>query len=955
MSVADGLEARVFAAEPMVRQPVAVEFDDRGRLWVIQYLQYPNPSGLNRVQVDRYSRTVYDRVPEPPPRGPKGSDRVTILEDTDRDGRADRARDFVSGLNLASGLAFGYGGVFILQTPYLLFYPDRDRDDRPDRDPDVLLEGFGIEDAHSVANSLTWGPDGWLYGLQGSTVTARVRGVEFQQGVWRYHPISRRFELFCEGGGNMWGLDFDRAGNLFASTNVGGFVMLHGVQGGYYWKSFGKHGPLHNPHTYGYFDHVRHDGVRGGHVTVGGLFYEADAFPDAWRGRYIAADLLGHEVHWHEVHRRGSTFRARQGGDLLRANDTWFAPTDMTLGPDGALYITDWHDKRTAHPDPDADWDRSNGRIFAVSARGARPAPTPDLAALSDGELVALLGHPNTWYRRKARRLLAERRAVGVSDGLRRTALEGRGVEALEAFWAHYGCVGFDEDLAHRLMGHPDADVRAWAVRLSGDEPAVSPRVAARLVAMAGSEPDVTVRSQLACTAQRLAPGVGLEVADRLLVRDLDLDDPHLPHLLWWAVERHALAAIDDTLARFTRPEAWQSKTTRTAILGRLIRRFAQVRSETADSACARLLASAPTDDALRTLMAALDEGTLGRRAESVAQPLVHAVDAAAARDSADVSTTRMAARLGSRLALDRARAMAADRAASETDRLEMLDLLNEIKDRGSVPALLDLATRVDSAAVRSAAMRALGRFEDDSIASALLAVYPRQDEAWRSRARELLLSRASWARAFLTAVDHGEVPAEGVTIDQLGRVGSLGEPSLEALVRKRWGMNRGATPEEKLAEVRRLNNDLRAAPGDPARGRLVFRERCASCHRLHGEGEQIGPDLTFANRKDRDFLLVSLVDPSGVVRKEFQSYTVQTNDGRVLTGLIVEQAPDSVTLRDAKGERTTIARAEVEDLKESAASLMPESLYRDIAPDQLRDLFGYLQSEQPRVERERP
>src|SRR5580692_10485653 len=130
-SVADGLRATMFAGEPEIRQPILVKFDDRGRLWTIQYLQYPNPAGLKRVAVDRYSRTVYDRVPEPPPRGPGGADRITILEDVDGDGRADRARDFVTGLSLASGLAFGRGGVFVLQAPYLLFYPDRDRDDRP--------------------------------------------------------------------------------------------------------------------------------------------------------------------------------------------------------------------------------------------------------------------------------------------------------------------------------------------------------------------------------------------------------------------------------------------------------------------------------------------------------------------------------------------------------------------------------------------------------------------------------------------------------------------------------------------------------------------------------------------------------------------------------------------------------------------------------------------------------
>ena len=196
MTLPKGFRASLVAAEPAVRQPVAIDFDERGRLWVMQYLQYPNPAGLKRVKVDRYSRTVYDRVPEPPPRGPRGADRLTILAD---DGKL--GKDFIGGLNLASGFAFGHGGVYVLQVPYLLFYPDRNRDDVPDADPEVLLTGFGMEDAHSVANSLTWGPDGWLYGCQGSTVTANIRGIEFQQGVWRYHPLTKRFELFCEGGG----------------------------------------------------------------------------------------------------------------------------------------------------------------------------------------------------------------------------------------------------------------------------------------------------------------------------------------------------------------------------------------------------------------------------------------------------------------------------------------------------------------------------------------------------------------------------------------------------------------------------------------------------------------------------------------------------------------------------------------------------------------------------------
>ncbi|MFO0947593.1 MAG: PVC-type heme-binding CxxCH protein [Planctomycetota bacterium] len=326
MTVPPGFSVSLYAHEPRIRQPVAIEFDSKGRLWVLQYLQYPNPAGLNRAKVDRYSRTIYDRVPEPPPKGPKGADRVTILEDTDGDFVADTAKDFVDGLNLATGIAFGHGGVYILQVPYLLFYSDRNGDDLPDGDPEVLLTGFGMEDAHSVANSLTWGPDGWLYGCQGSTVTANIRGIEFQQGVWRFHPRTKRFELFCEGGGNSWGLDFDEHGNLFYSTNNGPFCMLHGVQGGYYWKSFGKHGALHNPHAYGYFEHVLHENFKGGHVTVGGFFYSGSSFPEPFRGKYIGGNLLSHDVYWHDVRPHGSTFRSRHGGELLLSNDTWLCP-----------------------------------------------------------------------------------------------------------------------------------------------------------------------------------------------------------------------------------------------------------------------------------------------------------------------------------------------------------------------------------------------------------------------------------------------------------------------------------------------------------------------------------------------------------------------------------------------------------------------------------------------------
>jgi putative heme-binding domain-containing protein len=244
--------------------------------------------------------------------------------------------------------------------------------------------------------------------------------------------------------------------------------------------------------------------------------------------------------------------------------------------------------------------------------------------------------------------------------------------------------------------------------------------------------------------------------------------------------------------------------------------------------------------------------------------------------------------------------------------------------------------------------MAALGRYEDPAVAAALLTAYPHHAEPWRRRARELFWSRASWARLYLAEIDRGKLSPGEATLDQLGGFPALQAPDLARIIRKHWGTSRGPTREERLAEVRRLKNDLRAGPGDPARGHRLFRDRCASCHRLHGEGETIGPDLTFANRKDRDFLLVSLVDPSGVVRKEFQTSQVATKDGRVLSGLIVEQSPETLTLCDPKAQRTRIARADIEEVKGSEVSLMPESLYKEFNPQELRDLFRFLQNDPP-------
>ncbi len=978
MRTADGLAVQLFACEPEVRQPILVKCDERGRLWTIQYLQYPNPAGLKRVKVDRFSRTAYDRIPEPTPQGPKGADRITICEDTDGDGKADRFKDFVDGLNLCTGLAFGHGGVWVLQVPYLLFYSDRNRDDVPDGDPEVVLEGFGMEDAQSLVNHLTWGPDGWLYGVTGSTVTNKVRGLEFQQAVWRYHPRSRRFELFCEGGGNLFGLTFDADGNLFASSN-GSMLALHAVQGAYYAKAFDKHGPLHNPHAYGHFEHLRFTGPARG-PTPGGTVYLGDSLPASFHGTLLCCDFLDHSASSYRLSRRGSTFQAAFAGRLLDSRDTWFCAPDLCYGPDGSVYICDFHDRRTAHPDPDADWDRSNGRIYRIAAQGTRPVKGLDLARKSSRELVELLRHPNGWFAAQSRVLLAARRDRSVWPALRAFATQTKDPRlALQGLWGLYVSGGWDDDLGRELLDHPGEHVRSWTVRLLGDEGRVGPATARRLAELASTEPSVLVRAQLAATARRLPGKDGLPLVERLLKRDLDRDDPHVPLLLWWALADRALTDQLQVLDFFTQAENLTSNLVRFT-LPRLIRRYAAEGSRPGYEASVRLLragsisngSARPAADA-SSLLAALDQGLSERGAVLGGMGVGRLfTGSAGAQSSPDQPRRRtfepldaglqslvrdrwqedrdqpLRLRLAIRAGVEEAEAHLLKRLSAGKDVTALLAILEELGHPSCVPFVLPLIDPLQPVPVQQAALAVLARFAAPETTETLLRQYDRLTPAVRSRVRDVLFSRRESARVFLARVDEKKIAAGDVPLEQLRRLALFQDSQVEALVRKHWGNIKPGTPEEKLADMRRFANDLRAGTGDRTRGKELFKQHCATCHRLFGEGGQLGPDLTGFARGDTEALLASLVDPSAVIRKEFLSQVITTRQGVTHTGLIVEQDGGSLTLANAQNNRTRIRRDDVEEMYVSPTSLMPERLLDALTPLQRRDLFRYLQGNEP-------
>jgi putative membrane-bound dehydrogenase-like protein len=968
MTVADGLAASLFAHEPEVRQPIFCKCDDRGRLWTIQYLQYPNPAGLKRVKVDRYSRTVYDRQPEPPPHGPRGADRITICEDTDGDGRADRFRDFVDGLNLCTGLEFGYGGVFVIQAPYLLFYPDRNHDDVPDGDPEVLLEGFGLEDAQSLANHLTWGPDGWLYGLNGSTTTCQIRGLEFQQGVWRYHPRTREFELFCEGGGNVFGLTFDREGRLFYSSNGG--LFWHGLQGAYYEKNFGKHGPLHNLYAYGHFKNVTHTGETG-RPNTGATIYQGTTFPPPFHNAFLCGDFLSHTASWWQVSPAGATVTAKLGGLLLNSHDTWFGATDVCLAPDGAVFVTDFHDQRTAHPDPDARWDDSNGRIYRLQGVNAPASSLPDLSTLPAAELARLLTSPNGWLAQRALRRLAEQPDAAVIPALRaELAADVPAPRALAAVWGLNAVGGLDESATLAALAHPAPAVRVWAIRLTGDRREATAAVANRLVELAQDNPPAEVAAQLACSARRFPADLGLALLSPLLRRDVAVQDPFVPWLLWWGLVEHSVSGRETVLELFTGTGGWSSAHLK-ANQPRLMRRYAAEGTAAGYDACVRLYWGAPgteRENQLKSLLQGLTErsrvlgpattaGLFDQLAGAAATPAGPAERQALEPVSGDLQTVLSALlrdqpddslrlRLGLEAGLPpaRERLRAGLNVAGDPAVLKArLALLADYPDAALVPALLGLVQSALPNDIREVSLRALQPFVNAELGERLLELDARADAALQPRLRGVLLSKPETALLLLRKVEAGEIPAESLAVEQLRPLALFENEEVNELVRRFWGQIQPGTPEEKLADIRRFTNDLRAGAGDASRGEALFVKHCGTCHKVRGVGGNLGPELTATVKGDLVSLLGNIVDPSAVVKKEYLTHVAQTKTGTIVSGLLVEEDAGSVTLADAKNQRTRLSRDQLEELSISTTSIMPERLLEQLSPQELRDLFAWL------------
>jgi putative heme-binding domain-containing protein len=976
LRIPSDLQLDLLLQDPLVANPLYLQFDERGRMWLVEYRQYPWPAGLKLVSRDNVWRNVYDPPFAPPPPHAadspfRGRDRISIHEDTDGDGKFDKHQVFLDGLNLATAALPGRGGAFVMNPPYLLFYPDSNQDGQPETEtPRILLSGFGIEDTHSIANSLRWGPDGWIYGTHGSTVSASIvrHGEDNKpvagetpthtmgQFVWRYHPERHLYEVFAEGGGNAFGIEFDSAGRVYSGHNGGDTRGFYYVQGGYYLKNFGKHGSHSNPFTFGYYPAMKAPPVE--RFTHTFEIYEGEALPERYRGKLFGTAPHSHYVVASEVFADGSSRQSRDMGKVMAAGDQpkddWFSPVDIQTGPDGNLYVADWYAVQVNHyKGHEGQTNPEMGRVYRLRSPGGAADTRIDLTRANNQELVEKwLVHPNRWQRETALRLLGERKAKDVAPQLLKLLVRDNERDGLKGLWGLYQTGGFNGETAQIALQHPQLMVRAWAVRLLGDEAGfgvslvADPAIAKLLRELALSDPSVEVRLQVACTARRLPSRIGLELIGSLLSHQADAEDVFLPQATWWGVESLAddRAAIVDW-AKVT--DHWRSPVAIKAnLFPNLVRRYAMLGSQADLEVCAAVMAAAPTAEQREQLVGGFLQAYQGRTLPQLPEPLLEELSKVRGPFA-----TLLGLRRGSAEALQRVLGEITNATVAESERLEYIQTLGEVRGGGAeaISRLLAILSDKPTEPIAAATLDALQNYAEPEIGAELLGRYGNLPEGIRPTVLSVLASREAWAAPLLEAVGSGQVRTDEIPDELVQRMRLLPNEQLVARLAELFPSS--VDDEAQLdARAEQIAAILQQGQGNPLAGQDLFHgaASCGKCHRMFGRGGEIGPDLTSYNRSMIKLMLTAVTKPSAEIREGYETLTVATIDGRVVSGFRLEENDEVLVLRNAEGQTLTIPLDELEEQAPGKLSLMPSGLLDKLTDAQIRDLFAFLTSTTP-------
>jgi putative membrane-bound dehydrogenase-like protein len=927
MTVPPGFSVEVVASEPDLINPTAMTFDEQGRIWVCESVEYPRSEpGV-------------------------GKDRIKVLEDTKGTGKIDKVTVFADGLNIPSGIAVGHGGVWVANSPDLLFYkigPDLKAAGKPE----VVVTGFGRADTHELPNSLTWGPDGWLYGLNGvfnpSTIKQGDRTWNFTCALFRIHPKTREFQVWAEGTSNPWGIAYDPEGSAFVSACVIDHLW-HLVETGYYHRQGGPY----PPYTWKIDSIVKHKHQKAAYCGI--HYFDSDAYPEEYRDKLYMGNIHGGCINSDELTRDGATYFGKPRPDFLTANDAWFMPVAQKTGPDGCLYILDWYDRyhcyQDARRDPDGI-DRLNGRLYRVRYKETPRAPKFDLSKETDDQLIARLGSPNVFFRDLAQRILTERASPVLSEKLERVILDETvpRKQRLHSLFARVAGGPISGDFQAKLLAHTDPTFRAWAIRAAANQPGRLDFATQRaLNQFASIEKSADVLLQVASAARKLEPALAFNVWLGVLTQCGD--DKLIPHIVWQnlhpKLEDHAVAFVTlltrqgplnfasfDEIVKRSTDRILSARTVDVKAVAGLIELVVGKQGE-ARPALARGM--------LQAIAARIQTGEIkGKLSEELRVALGPIMEKVDVGNALKFDAAVLAASFKEPKALEKMReTFASD--APEPRRLQALDALVAANDAGVLKGLAPILAGQGSADFRGKVLGALPRLNAPETAAVILEAFPKLEGDLAGRAIDALATRAVWGKALVSAVEAKKVPAAAVNVNQIRKLLALKDDDLTKKTTSIWGRLREDRNPEREKVVKDMEDVLRKTRGDAMKGIAVFTRLCAQCHKIHGEGQEVGPDLTGNGRSTFAQLLSNVFDPSLVIGAGYQAVTVTTARGQVITGLLVEESPQRVVLKLQGGKVETIARGDIDEYNPSKLSLMPEGLEKQLSAQEAADLFAFL------------
>jgi putative membrane-bound dehydrogenase-like protein len=894
----DGLQVDLAACEPNVIDPVAIRFDENGRMWVVEMRDYPN----NKVT------------------GPDTRSRLSVLDDRDGDGFYETAAVVTDDLRFATGIQPWNGGVFVTMAGRVIYLKDTNGDDKPDIN-EVWYAGFSEENQQLRANHPRLSLDNHIYianGLRGGEIVdARqpdakplsISGMDF-----RFDPFTRRCEAVS--GVGQFGLTFDDYNNRFICSNRN--PAMHVVLEDWHLKKnplvavpavstdVAKAGeqsrlfPIGKPWTT--------SNLHAGQFTAAcGLeIYRGDALPSAYYADIFVCDPTAHVVHREVKKPKGATFTSfavGRGREFLASPDQWFSPVNLETGPDGALYVVDMYRAVIEHPEwmpielrerPDLLHGNDLGRVYRIVPEGFRRPPMPRLADLTNDDLVDMLADPNAWKRETAARLLLERQEKTAKRQLRQVALQNDSrLARIHALWLLNGLQLLDDDVLLSVLDDDDARVVEQATILAESRLAKSDQLRNK-VAMLISHPDARVRFQALMAALPMpTPPV------------YPADEWEQAAMLVAAGER-AGEVVESLLQS---PDQLQKNIPKPV---QFIAQLARLAGASNDPAQQHLAVKAlvGNENYARAGLASLFAAVANRSS----------LDAMLAADS---DTHIRILKL-----VEESATIASDTKHSETTRCESVDLLSFFDDGATT--LGPIALDDPSQAVRLRAIAALAKRGQIGAWHQLIDGYSNETPSVQRGILAAALTNADGSRLMLEAVVAGRIKPTEVDLN-----------NARLLLQKLFA---DAVPQDREKALRDYQAVL-TMTADSARGRAIFQKHCAVCHKIDGIGTDVAPDISDSRERLPQQLLADIIQPNRAIDSNYFSYTVTTSDGLPQTGILTAETSTSITLKQQEGKLLTIPRSEIEELRSDGISFMPDGLEKNIPPQEMADLIAFIKN----------